>query len=68
LPHLLPVAANLPALLVWGRQDAVVPLNAGDIYKQALKSARMVVFDGCGHRPEVEKPADFIREIETFLG
>jgi pimeloyl-ACP methyl ester carboxylesterase len=68
LPHLLPVAAKLSALLVWGRQDGVVPLNAGHIYKQALKSARMVVFDGCGHRPEVEKPAEFIREIETFLG
>jgi pimeloyl-ACP methyl ester carboxylesterase len=68
LPHLLPVAAKLSALLVWGRQDGVVPPNVGDIYKQALKSARMVVFDGCGHRPEVEKRAEFIREVETFLG
>lgn len=68
LPHLLPVAANLPALLVWGRQDGIVPLSAGDVYKQALKSARMVVFEGCGHRPEVEKPDEFIRELETFLG
>jgi hypothetical protein len=26
-----------------------------------------VVFDNCGHRPEVEKSADFIREVEKFL-
>jgi len=25
------------------------------------------VFDNCGHRPEVEKPADFLREVEGFL-
>jgi pimeloyl-ACP methyl ester carboxylesterase len=27
-----------------------------------------VAFDHCGHMPEVEKPDDFIREVEQFLG
>jgi pimeloyl-ACP methyl ester carboxylesterase len=68
LPHLLTVAAKLPTLLVWGREDRVVPLNAAQIYKRALPDARQVIFDDCGHRPEVEKPAEFIRAVEEFLG
>lgn len=67
LPHLLGVAPNLPTLLIWGRDDRVVPVAAGEDYRRAMKSARLVVFDNCGHRPEVEKSADFISELEAFL-
>ncbi|HKV54093.1 MAG TPA: alpha/beta hydrolase [Candidatus Binataceae bacterium] len=67
LPHLLGVAANLPTLLLWGKEDKVVPLSAADEFKRVMKAARLVVFEKCGHRPEVEKSADFLREVETFL-
>jgi 2-hydroxy-6-oxonona-2,4-dienedioate hydrolase len=61
------VAANLPTLLIWGRQDRIVPLSAAVEFRRVMKSARLVALDNCGHRPEVEKPADFLREVETFL-
>jgi pimeloyl-ACP methyl ester carboxylesterase len=61
------VASNLPTLLVWGRQDRVVPVAAAEEYKRVMKSARLTVFENCGHRPEVEKTADFLREVEAFL-
>ena len=32
LPHLLGVIDKLPTLLVWGRQDKVSPLSAGEAY------------------------------------
>jgi hypothetical protein len=32
-----------------------------------MKLARLATFDNCGHRPEVEKSADFLREVEVFL-
>jgi pimeloyl-ACP methyl ester carboxylesterase len=67
LPHLLGVAPSLPTLLIWGREDRVVPLSAAEEYKRVMKSARLSVFDNCGHRPEVEKPVDFLREVEGFL-
>ena len=68
LPHLLGVAAGLPTLLVWGKQDAVVPLSAAETFQKAIKGARLVTFDNCGHRPEIEKSAEFTREVEAFLG
>jgi pimeloyl-ACP methyl ester carboxylesterase len=67
LEHHLPVAAGLPTLIIWGKQDAVVPLSAGEAYRDAIPGARLVTFDRCGHRPEIERPADFMREIESFL-
>src|SRR5438132_1494450 len=67
LPHLLGVASNLPTLLVWGRQDRVVPIAAADEYKRVMKSARLTVLENCGHRPEVEQTPDFLREVEAFL-
>jgi len=36
-------------------------------YRRSLKSASVCVFDKCGHRPEVEKSADFLREVDKFL-
>lgn len=68
LPHLLGVVNDLPTLLVWGKDDVVVPASAGNDFKRAIKGSKLVVFDGCGHRPEVEKCDDFVRETQAFLG
>jgi pimeloyl-ACP methyl ester carboxylesterase len=45
----------------------MVPLNAGQIYQRSIKDSKLVVFDQCGHRPEIEKSADFVREAQSFL-
>jgi pimeloyl-ACP methyl ester carboxylesterase len=54
-------------LLIWGRQDPVVPLSAGELYHQKIAGSRLVVLDNCGHMPEVEKTEDFVREVRNFL-
>jgi len=67
LPHLLGVARSLPTLLLWGREDKVVPLSAAADYQRVMSSASLRVFDNCGHRPEVETPSEFVREVESFF-
>lgn len=67
LPHLLEGVSEAPVLLVWGRQDAVVPVSTADVYRRALRDSRLAVFDRSGHRPEIEKPAEFINQIEAFF-
>ena len=67
LPHLLGVARNLPTLLMWGREDKVVPLSAAEEYQRVMPSARLCVLENCGHRPEIEKPNDFLHAVEGFL-
>ncbi len=67
LRHLLP-GVRTPTLLVWGRDDAIVPLNSGEIYAQAIPRARLVAIPNCGHMPEMEKPAEFAELVRNFLG
>ena len=67
LPNLLEVVTDLPTLLVWGAQDAMVPLAAAEDYRRAIRGAKVVVFEQCGHRPEIEKSAEFIHATESFL-
>jgi pimeloyl-ACP methyl ester carboxylesterase len=67
LPHLLGVIDKLPTLLVWGRQDKVSPLSAGELYNKSIAGSKLVALDKCGHRPEIEKNAEFLREVKGFL-
>ena len=67
LPQILPRLKRLPTLIIWGREDAIVPVSAGELYHQSIPGSRLEIFDNCGHRPEVEKPDEFIRLVQNFL-
>lgn len=67
LPNLLRRLRGLPTLILWGRQDAIVPLSAAQLYHQSIPGSRLAVLDHCGHRPEVEKPEEFVRLVHRFL-
>lgn len=67
LPHLLRRLRRLPTLIVWGRQDAIVPVSAGEAYHQAIPGSHLVVLDGCGHRPEIERAEAFVSVVREFL-
>jgi pimeloyl-ACP methyl ester carboxylesterase len=56
-----------PTLVVWGREDEMIPLAAGEKLRDGIAGARLVVFDHCGHLPHVEKPAEFTRAVLEFL-
>ena len=59
---------EVPTLIVWGRQDAVVPIPAAADYKERIgDNAELVIFDRCGHMPELERPVRFNRLVEDFL-
>jgi len=68
MEHLLDNVVGLPTLLLWGKQDAVVPLSVAELYHKKIAGSKLVTFDHCGHLPEVEKTDDFVREVEQFLG
>jgi pimeloyl-ACP methyl ester carboxylesterase len=67
LPQLLEGVAGLSTLLVWGKQDAVVPVSAGEAYHKSIAGSEFMVLDGCGHRPEIEKQAEFTERVQKFL-
>lgn len=67
LPHLLDGTVKAPTLIVWGKDDRTVPASAAGVYQKSIKGSRLVALDGCGHRPEVEKSEQFIKEVQNFL-
>ena len=58
---------EVPTLIVWGRQDRVVPPADGEEFERLIPNSRRVVFDRCGHVPQIEKPARFNALLEEFL-
>jgi len=68
LPHLLEGIDAVPTLLLWGKQDAVVPLSAAEVYQRSIKGSKVVTIDNCGHYPAVEQPAEFLKQVHAFLG
>ena len=67
LPHLLEGVRGLPTLIVWGRDDRIVPLSAGERYNRAINGSELLVFDHCGHRPEIEHRSEFVNRVPSFL-
>ncbi len=66
LPHLLG-GVRSPALVVWGRDDRIVPLSAGEAYARVLPRARLEIIEGCGHWVEMERPDVLGRLVTDFL-
>ena len=67
LGPLLEGMSGLPTLLIWGREDRVVPLSAGNLYNRSIVGSELAVFDGCGHRPEIEQTQQFVGRVRNFL-
>jgi pimeloyl-ACP methyl ester carboxylesterase len=66
LPSLLQ-RVKIPTRMVWGRNDKIVPLECGELYKKAINGSDLVVIDNCGHSPQVEKPDEFMKAALDFL-
>lgn len=66
LPHLLG-AVQVPALVVWGAEDRVVPPSAADRWMSGLRGARLETMAQCGHCVEMEKPAELTRLVAGFV-
>ncbi|MGE3539468.1 MAG: alpha/beta fold hydrolase [Candidatus Tectimicrobiota bacterium] len=66
LPFLLP-RLKQPTLIVWGRNDAITPLECGELYRQAIRGAQLHVIEHCGHCPQIEKPQAFAEVVRSFL-
>jgi pimeloyl-ACP methyl ester carboxylesterase len=58
---------HVPALLVWGRHDTIVPLAIGQRLASALPQAELVVAEDVAHLPHEETPAAVRPAIEAFL-
>jgi pimeloyl-ACP methyl ester carboxylesterase len=58
---------EIPTLIVWGRNDLVVPVRDAFEFARLIRNSELVIFDGCGHIPMAERPVRFNRLLDRFL-
>ena len=59
---------KVPTLVVWGKQDSLLPIAAAERYATGISGARLASFDKCGHVPAIEKTEEFLSAVNGFLG
>lgn len=56
-----------PTLLVWGKQDALVPVEYADEFARRIAGSRVELLEDCGHVPQVDQPEQTWAVLSEFL-
>jgi len=58
---------SIPTLILWGKEDALIPVSAARWLAGALPGATLVVYEGIGHLPQEEAPDRSAADVAAFL-
>jgi pimeloyl-ACP methyl ester carboxylesterase len=58
---------GVPTLIVWGREDALVPVAYATEFGDRIAGSRIEVIDDCGHEVQADQPARTWSAVSTFL-
>jgi pimeloyl-ACP methyl ester carboxylesterase len=58
----------VPTLVVWGKQDPVVPISHGYNAACRIPNCRLEVFQDCGHSVHIQRTEEFCYALTGFLG
>jgi pimeloyl-ACP methyl ester carboxylesterase len=61
------LAAGLPTLIVWGTNDAVIPVRHAYRARAAMPGSRLELFGGAGHFPHHDYPVKFADVLNDFI-
>lgn len=56
-----------PTLIIWGEQDNIFPPEHATALQNLIPGSELVMLPGCGHLPHVEKRAETLAAMETFM-
>ena len=56
-----------PVLVIWGKQDAVLPVTAAEAARDVMPQATLQLIDQCGHLPMIERTDAFLAALLPFL-
>lgn len=58
---------SCPTLVIWGKQDEILPVKYADNFRQDIKNSRLIIYDKCGHVPMVENALQVQHDVLEFL-
>lgn len=58
---------TIPTLIIWSRDDEIVPLAIGERLHEDLPNSKMVILNDVGHAIQEEKPSVLLPYLQQFL-
>ncbi len=59
--------SKVPALIIWGETDALIPTRQAEALAKAFANDRLVILEGASHPCYLDRPFEFHRELLQFL-
>lgn len=66
LPHWLH-RIDKPTLLLWGREDRIIPLACQEPWRKGLRDVKTAIIDSCGHAIHNEQPEAAAAHMVAFI-
>ena len=60
-------AVSVPTLVLWGREDRIVPVEWARRFHEDIAGSRLVILDGLGHVPQEEDPQRSVVPVEECV-
>jgi pimeloyl-ACP methyl ester carboxylesterase len=57
----------VPTLILWGRDDELIPVSTADIFKNGIPGAQVIIYDQTGHIPMEEVADRSAADVRTFM-
>ncbi len=58
---------KIPALIVWGREDNMVPSKFAQVVAGSISKSVLKIIDGAGHDPHYTKPEEVASYLNAFV-
>ncbi len=58
---------TIPTLIIWSRNDEIIPLAIGERLHKNLPNSKLVVLSDVGHAAQEEKPSLVLPHLQQFL-
>jgi pimeloyl-ACP methyl ester carboxylesterase len=58
---------SCPTLILWGREDRLIPLAHGEYYARHIPGAELEIFERCGHMLPFEQAEAFASRVMAFV-
>ncbi|QFT77175.1 alpha/beta fold hydrolase [Erythrobacter sp. THAF29] len=58
---------EVPTLIMWGDEDRLIPLAAGEWLDERMPDSELIVYRGIGHLPQKEAPEETLQDLREWL-
>ncbi len=58
---------SVPTLVLWGRDDNLVPVEHAQKFGDAIANAKVIIYDNVGHLPQEEAASQSVADVRTFM-